>query len=262
MPQPRSIAAAQTVPRRGDVDANLAEHLRLVPVAAERGAQILVFPELSLTGYELDLAESLAFSPNDARLELLTRAAATSGMILVVGAPVRAEGHLYLGALILHPNGTQDLYTKHHLGAFSPRAAVDGTVPPAENTVFQAGHHNPLLPLGHHTAAVAICADVGQPSHSQRAAEQGADTYLASMFVIPSEFEGETVTLQSTASRCRMAVVLANYGGPSGGLASAGQSTIWSPRGEVLARLGSAGAGVVVATEGKEGWVGEAVPVE
>ncbi|MGH2830821.1 MAG: nitrilase-related carbon-nitrogen hydrolase, partial [Actinomycetota bacterium] len=49
----RSIAVAQTSPVRGDVQANLEEHGRLVRVAAAEGAQLVVFPELSLTGYEL-----------------------------------------------------------------------------------------------------------------------------------------------------------------------------------------------------------------
>ena len=46
----RSLAAAQTVPVRGDVAANLDEHIRLARAAAEREVRVLVFPELSLTG--------------------------------------------------------------------------------------------------------------------------------------------------------------------------------------------------------------------
>jgi predicted amidohydrolase len=61
MIQPRSIAVAQTCPVKGDVQANLAEQLRLTQIAASEGAQIVVFPELSLTGYELRLARALAF---------------------------------------------------------------------------------------------------------------------------------------------------------------------------------------------------------
>lgn len=53
MTRSRSIAVAQTCPVAGDVQANLDEHLRLARLAAEEGAQVVVFPELSLTGYEL-----------------------------------------------------------------------------------------------------------------------------------------------------------------------------------------------------------------
>jgi hypothetical protein len=61
MTLPKSIAVAQTCPVRGDVETNLAQHLRLTALAASEGAQVVVFPELSLTGYEIGLAERLAF---------------------------------------------------------------------------------------------------------------------------------------------------------------------------------------------------------
>jgi predicted amidohydrolase len=80
----RSIAAAQTVPIRGDVDANLESHVRLVRVAAEERARVLVFPELSLTGYELDLAAGLAFAENDPRPLLAELEKTGSGIAIAV----------------------------------------------------------------------------------------------------------------------------------------------------------------------------------
>jgi predicted amidohydrolase len=120
--------------------------------------------------------------------------------------------------------------------------------------VFQPGSHNPLVQLGGNTAALAVCADIGRPSHPQQAADRGANLYLASMFVIPSEFERDAATLSRYAAEHSMAVTLANFGSPSGGLAAAGRSSIWSPRGQLLAQLGSSGAGVAVAIESGQGW--------
>jgi predicted amidohydrolase len=257
----RSLAAAQTIPRRGDVEANLAEHLRLVRIAAEEGVELLLFPELSLTGYELDLAEKLAFAPRDGRLEPLADAAAAFALTLVAGGPVRVDGRLHLGAFILAPDGRIGLYTKHHLGAFPASANPGGPVPPAEASVFSAGTSSPLVTLGSHQAAVAICADTGRPSHPQQAADRGADTYLASMFVIPADLASDVRNLGTYAVRHSMAVVLANFGGPSGGLPSAGSSAIWSPAGELVAQLGPEGAGVLVAHEDSGRWRGKAVAV-
>lgn len=258
MTQARALAAAQTVPRRGDLAANLEQHLRLVRLAAQEGARLLVFPELSLTGYELDLAEALVFAPGDPRLAPLTEAATAASITLVVGAPVRLGAELQLGAFILSPDGAQALYTKQRLGAFSDGARVDSvdgnSIPPAEATIFSPGSSDPLVPTGNGTAAVAICADTGRAEHAQRAAARGAKTYLASMFVIPSDFEPDMRKLAGYAQQHAMAVVFSNFGGPSGGLASAGRSAIWSERGQPLARLEPAGAGVVVAHEGPKGW--------
>jgi predicted amidohydrolase len=250
----RALATAQTVPVRGDVEANVTQHLRLAGIAAAEQAEVLVFPELSLTGYELDLARRLAFSEDDPRLAPLIEAAVSASMTLVVGAPVEIDGRLYLGAFILGPDRTIALYTKRYLGAFAPGDSPDGIVPPAEATVFQPGERNPLVPLGGGAAAVAICADTGRPSHAQEAAERGARAYLASMFVIPSDYEKDATNLRTYAARHAMAVVLANFGGPSGGLPAAGRSAIWSESGALLAALGPSGSGVVIAREEAAGW--------
>ncbi|MEW6320469.1 MAG: carbon-nitrogen hydrolase family protein [Acidobacteriota bacterium] len=259
MARERSIAAAQTVPVRGDVAANTDAHLRLAHLAADEGAAVLVFPELSLTGYEMDLAEPLAFVPGDPRLAPLVAAAAARGLTLVVGAPVRIDDRLHIGALILAPDGTVAVYTKQRLGAFGAGAAVDGTVPPGEATVFAPGRLDPLLRISGHPMAIGICADTGRPAHPQAAADRGATTYLASVFVIPSEFDREAANMAVYAARHRMAVVFANYGGPSGGLASAGRSAIWSETGERLVELDRSGAGIAVAVHTGAGWRARAI---
>jgi predicted amidohydrolase len=249
-----SIAVAQTVPARGDVAANLEQHVRLARIASAEGAQVVVFPELSLTGYEMDLAESLGFSETDSRLTPLIDLASSLSIILIAGAPVRLGPRLHIGALILTPERRVEVYTKQHLGAFSASAARGGIVPPAEATVFSPGDRNPLVRVGDRTAGVAVCADTGRPSHARSAAERGASIYLASMFVIPSEFERETASLGEYARRHSMAVGFANYGGPSGGLASGGRSAIWSETGGCLISLPPSGAGVAVARQDRGGW--------
>jgi predicted amidohydrolase len=59
------VGLAQITPKLGDVEANLALHLQTIEEAAEKGVELLIFPELSLTGYRLhDLAFSSAIAPN------------------------------------------------------------------------------------------------------------------------------------------------------------------------------------------------------
>ena len=174
----RSVAVAQTCPVKGDVRANLDEHIRLARLAEAEHAQVVVFPELSLTGYELALAEQLAFSEHDARLSPLLELAASSGMTVAVGGLVRIGSSLHIGAFIFGPDRTTGLYTKHHLGTFPPSAnceSCEGTVPPPEGTVFQPGDRNPLIRFGDNIAAMAICADIGRPAHAQEAAARDAN---------------------------------------------------------------------------------------
>jgi NAD+ synthase (glutamine-hydrolysing) len=59
-----TLALAQINTRLGDVEANLEKHLRLADEARRSGADLLVFPELSLTGYGLqDLVSTVALRP-------------------------------------------------------------------------------------------------------------------------------------------------------------------------------------------------------
>jgi predicted amidohydrolase len=254
-----SLAAAQFSPVRGDVAANVAQHLRLAALAAEEQARVLVFPELSLTGYELDLANELAFSKNDPRLAPLVEAAAAHSLTLIVGAPVRLEELLCIGAFIIAADRTIEVYTKHHLGAFSPSVNPGGAVPPPEASVFQPGDRNPLVRLGNDTAAIAVCADCSRPAHARRAADLGAKAYLAGTFTIPLDLERTTSALKTYAVRHSMAVAFANYCGVSGGLASAGRSAIWSDSGESLAELDALASGVVIASETQSGWYARAI---
>lgn len=262
MPTPVSLAAAQTVPVPGDVDANLAQHVELAEIAAAEGARVVVFPELSLTGYELERARDLAFRERDARLSGLTEVAAATHATLVVGAPILLDDRLHIGAFIVSPDGATDVYTKRHLGAFPGSVNPDGPVPPAEATVFQSGARDPLIDVDGCRATVAICADLGRPAHAERAANRGAHAYLVSAFVVPADLDQDMATLYGYARRHGMAVVFSNFGGPSGGLPSAGRSAIWSGSGELVVELEPEGKGVAVALEEAAGWRGKAVVPE
>lgn len=108
----RCIAVAQTCPIPGDVAANLAQHVTLAHLAIAGGAEVVVFPELSLTGYELAEAPALAFERLDSRLEPLLALARRYRVTLVVGAPVRLGGRLHLGAAVLDADGGLEWYAK------------------------------------------------------------------------------------------------------------------------------------------------------
>ncbi|MFN8630765.1 MAG: nitrilase-related carbon-nitrogen hydrolase [Chloroflexota bacterium] len=103
--QPLRIALAQIAPRLGDLEANLARHHELIAAARERGAGLLVFPELGLTGYQLqDLAAEVAMRPDDPRLAALANAA--RGMSTVVSFVEESPDHrLFIAAA---PRGRGD----------------------------------------------------------------------------------------------------------------------------------------------------------
>ncbi len=243
-----TIAAAQACSVRGDVVANLEEHCELAARAGEKGGQIVIYPELSLTGYELDLAEELAFTESDARLEPLREAAAQRDAILIAGGPVRLATGLHIGAFVFFSDGRSDIYTKHHLYG-------------GEHRYFQAGDRNPLLDLHGEKVALAICADTSHPIHPQKAADRGASIYTAGVWFSPDGFGDSAERMRGYAKQHEMVTVLANSGGPATAFDTAGNSSIWSERGELIARVEGPGRGLAVASRRHDGWHGESVPV-
>jgi predicted amidohydrolase len=106
---------------------------------------------------------------------------------------------------------------------------------------------------------MSICADSRHASHAERAAQRGADTYLSSQFAIAAHLPYKLSLLKTYAAAHRMTIVFSNFGGPTGGLPSAGSSGIWSDRGEHLVKLGPDGAGLAIAIEEAGGFRTQAV---
>jgi predicted amidohydrolase len=231
------VAAIQTIPVARDVSRSVEDHVRLAARAARNGARFVLFPELSLTGYDRELKPADAIPPNDPRVEPLRRIADAQGIAIIAGAPVAMPGGLCIAALCFIPNQETQIHTKRHLH--------DG-----EEIAFAPGPGGPPLPLLGRSVGIAICADITHSSHAERAASHGAHIYAASCFIGPKGYPNDARLLQGYASRHRMAVVMANYGGPCAGWDSAGASAIWSDSGALLARGPDRGEAVITASLG------------
>lgn len=232
-----TIAAAQSISVPRDVAANVHEHLALIRAAAERGVQWLVFPELSLTGYELAAMPQMVLQAEHPLLTPLRDAATRAGMAVTVGAPVALAGadRPAIGAITLHPDGRHATYAKHHLHAGETALATPGPTPV---------HLQTLGPL--HIAS-AICADTNHASHAAQAARAGATIYAAGILTSEAGYAAETPLWQSYAREHGMVVLIANHGGPSGGYVSAGRSAIWDAQGQLMAQAPGVGRSLVVA---------------
>ena len=235
------VAAAQSASVRGNLDANIAEHVRLIVAAASAGAGLVVFPELSLTGYELDLAAELQMAVDDQRLGPVREAAREHDMHVLAGGPWASDrGKPYLGAFLLSADGSS-CYAKIH-------------VHETEQDYFLAGKDNCVVPIGCVPVGLAICADTGYETHAANNADLGAELYVASVMVTESGYRAHADKLALYAARHGMAVLAANYANASGGFDTAGKSAFWSPGGKLLAQAPSSGTALVVARREGEEW--------
>ena len=116
--QPVRVAIAQIAPRLGALDDNLARHAELLVEARERGANLVVFPELGLTGYLLqDLAGEVAMRLDDRRLASL--AAATHGLSAVVSFVEESSDHrLFISAGLFEDGELRHVHRKLFLPTY------------------------------------------------------------------------------------------------------------------------------------------------
>jgi predicted amidohydrolase len=112
------IGLAQIAPRLGDVEANLARHRAVIADARERGAGLVVFPELGLTGYLLqDLASEVAMRLDDPRLATL--AAATRDLSVVLSFVEESADHrLFIAAVLLEDGRIRHVHRKLFLPTY------------------------------------------------------------------------------------------------------------------------------------------------
>jgi predicted amidohydrolase len=116
--QTLTIALAQVAPRLGALDVNLETHHALLEDARAKGADLVVFPELGLTGYQLqDLAAEVAMRLDDPRLAEL--AGATRGLSAIVSFVEESADHrLFIAAALLEDGELRHVHRKLFLPTY------------------------------------------------------------------------------------------------------------------------------------------------
>jgi predicted amidohydrolase len=112
------IALAQIAPKLGGLEENLKRHRELIAEARAAGAQLVVFPELGLTGYQLqDLAAEVAMRLDDPRLGEL--AATTHGLSASVSFVEESADHrLFIAAALLEDGEIRHVHRKLFLPTY------------------------------------------------------------------------------------------------------------------------------------------------
>ncbi|MCM6774850.1 carbon-nitrogen hydrolase family protein [Nocardia sp. CDC159] len=211
------IAVAQPKCVAHDVVANAVEHAQAI---REARARVVVFPELSLTGYELD-AEIV--TPDDDRLAPIIDACAETGALALAGAPVSGP---HIGVLGVDAHGATIVYRKVHLHG-------------SESHRFVPGEHAALEVDGWRLG-LAVCLDTKFPEHAARTAELGMDGYVAGVVNADHEAELAGERARRVAADHGVWVAIAAFACPTGGGfdRTCGRSGIWSATGELLAEAG------------------------
>ncbi|MDQ4093834.1 MAG: amidohydrolase [Actinomycetota bacterium] len=230
------ITLAQIDARPGELEANVARAAQVIADAVSEGADLVVFPELSLSGYSIgDLKEDMSLQPEDERIAKLVKETKGAGVLL--GFPeAQAHGlHIYNSAAYYESG----LLVHVHRKLFLPNYATF-----EERKHFLPGQSSRAFPIlgGRHRAATLVCNDAWQPQLAYVAAQDGAIILLvpacSAQSMFPERYDSRSYWRGITRFYGRMFqlyVVFVNRVGTEESLRFWGGSHIVDPWGQVIA---------------------------
>lgn len=241
------VALAQIAPKLGDVGSNLSRHAQVCREAARAGASLVVFPELSLTGYLLrDQVPEVAIRESDRTWRAV--ASLSKRIDVLVGCVEETAEHRFHNAAIYFSKG-RALHV--HRKIYLPTYGIFD-----EGRDFAAGDVVRGFDAPFGRAGTLVCEDFWHPTCAWLLAQEGAEV----LFVLSSgptrgARPGRGVTsvgvwhdlVRVTAQFQTAFVVYVNRVGFEDGLNFGGGSTAVDPFGRVVAMLPALDEGLVVA---------------
>lgn len=241
------VALAQIAPKLGDLDSNLGQHLDVIRRAKREKARVVVFPELSMTGYLLrDQVQDVALTDSSKIYRKLL--AASRDIDVVFGFAEEAAGHRFHNAAAYLSKGrTVHVHRKVYLPTYG---MFD------EGRDFAAGEIVRGFPAPYGPAGILVCEDAWHPTSAWLLVQDGAEI----LFVLSSgpsrgAKPGRGVTslgvwhdlIRATAQFQTSFVVYVNRVGYEDGLNFGGGSLALDPFGRTLASLPALDEGLAVA---------------
>ncbi|MFT4299404.1 MAG: carbon-nitrogen hydrolase family protein [Aeromicrobium sp.] len=224
------VAVAQLPSVAGDVAANVATALTALDQCD--GADLLVLPELFLTGYTLP--PHILGRADDPRLASLAEAVAACGTTVLAGAALGGSPRPTLSTLGLGTTGARRLYDKQHLSG-------------GERDCFAAGEAGTVLDLGSVPVGLAICYDACFPEHARAAADAGALVYAASIAYYAGSEHRRDLYGHARALDNGFFVAIGALIGECGRARFCGGAAIYDPEGRVVAAVPEGAQGIAVA---------------
>jgi predicted amidohydrolase len=241
------VALAQIAPKLGDLESNLGQHLDIIRRAKREKARVVVFPELSMTGYLLrDQVQDVALTDGSRTYRKLL--AASRDIDVVFGFAEEAAGHRFHNAAAYLSKGrTVHIHRKIYLPTYG---MFD------EGRDFAAGEIVRGFAAPYGPAGILVCEDAWHPTSAWLLVQDGAEI----LFVLSSgpsrgAKPGRGVTslgvwhdlLRATAQFQTSFVVYVNRVGYEDGLNFGGGSLALDPFGRTLASLPALDEGLAVA---------------
>lgn len=234
------LCLAQARPVKGDIPANIENHNKLIEIASSHDADIVIFPELSITGYEPSLAKELATTKDDGRFDGFQKIADANRITIGIGAPLKRDAGVSIGMILVQPNAPRQTYAKKYIHR-------------DEEEYFVGGQGSVGLLGSKANIALAICYEISIPKHAEDASNAGANIYIASVAKSMTQVDKALERLSEIAKTYSMTVLMSNCVGYSDNFECGGRSAMIDNKGVLLGQLDSTSEGILlVDTETQE----------
>lgn len=227
------ICIAQTRPVTGNIAANITNHNKLIHLAVSYKSDAIFFPELSLTGYEPELAEGLATDLGDKRLDDFQQLSDSHKITIAVGLPTRSESGILISTIIFQPHKARQVYSKQHLHS-------------DEFPFFTCGDQQLILTIGNTKVAPAICYEALLSEHSENVHQLGAQVYVACTAKTQNGVDKAFIHFPDVARKYSMTVLMANCVGHCDNFESVGNSAVWNSKGTLIRQLDGKSEGLLI----------------
>ena len=220
------ICLAQISSYKGDIQKNIEKHIIYVKEAIENRANLICFPELSITGYEPELAESLSTTVGDNRFDVFQELADSGAITICIGYPLIVENGINISMQIFQPNSSRQTYSKQYLHS-------------DEKPYFVEGKEQIIIEIEGVRIAPAICYESLIPEHFDKANEMGCDVYLASVAKPNNNIERANKYFSQLSKNKNIPILMVNSIGYSDNFLAVGGSAAWDSTGDLINCLNS-----------------------
>ena len=217
------IAIAQTKSVKGNISANIKNHCAFIEKAIDFKADMIVFPELSITNYEPTLAHDLGMETTDERFTVFQKLSDENNITITVGVPLKKEDDCTINMLIFQP--------KKEITTYSKQLLHEDELP-----YFVAGTEQVYSKIKNEKVAFAICYESMQTTHFLHAYNTNIAMYVASVAKTDEGVQKGNAHYKNITATYPATIVMANAIGPCDDFASAGQSAVFK-NGKQIAQL-------------------------
>lgn len=223
-----NIALVQHISTPGDINASLTRFSHYAKLAAEAGAELLLFPEASLTGYNNtpEINDTIAVPAQGEVTQSIAHICRENNIAIAYGFAERADNQIFNTAQLIDTDGkAKTLYRKTHLWGDQDR------------TLFTAGSDlTPVVDWRGWKIGMLICYDIEFPENVRRLALEGAELILTPTALMSPWTTVADKVVPMRAYENQIFVAYANFCGSEYEQHYVGHSCIAGPDGTELAK--------------------------